>query len=375
MRRLTGAVLLLLPGVFGAGPGGCGGDDTSSADDGGGDSADIEGGAEAGADGDADADGDGDAGSDADAVWRPFSDDSPWNTRIPPDPELEPESAAMIAVLETSSPWGEHLDVNIAGYSIPLYWADATTPQVEVRCRIGGVGFSGDGGMDAVAMVPMPAGAAPDAQSDHHLLILDRSTMLEWGMWDASNGGGSWVCGLGASISLTGTGVRPPAADDPVHWYNSTGARACGFPLVAGLIRTEEVAAGRIEHALVIAYPHIRSGFYTPPASTAQGRVGEDSVSWRGIPCGGRIQLDPSIALETLGLSASGMAIARALQEYGAYVGDYSGAINLYAENSPEAQAIWASGVLDTYELMDVIDLAWFRVLRLGTLYDYGNGD
>ena len=29
--------------------------------------------------------------------------------------------------------------------------------------------------------------------------------------------------------------------------------------------------------------------------------------------------------------------ILRALQEYGAYVGDYSGALSLYAENSPAA--------------------------------------
>jgi hypothetical protein len=56
-------------------------------------------------------------------------------------------------------------------------------------------------------------------------------------------------------------------------------------------------------------------------------------------------------------------------------VGDYSGALSLYAENSPEAQAVWASGVLDTYELMDIIDMAWFRVIRPGTLYDNGNGD
>ena len=69
------------------------------------------------------------------------------------------------------------------------------------------------------------------------------------------------------------------------------------------------------------------------------------------------------------------MAICRALQEYGAYVGDYSGAISLYAENSPEAQEYFANGVLDTYELRDIIDLAWFRVLEMGEMYDNGNGD
>jgi hypothetical protein len=66
--------------------------------------------------------------------------------------------------------------------------------------------------------------------------------------------------------------------------------------------------------------------------------------------------------------------ILLALQEYGAYVGDYSGAISLYAENGADARAYWDSGVLDTYELSGLIDLASFRVLRLGLLYDNGNG-
>jgi hypothetical protein len=193
-------------------------------------------------------------------------------------------------------------------------------------------------------------------------------------MWNTVHSAGSWTCGLGANIELAGTGVRPIAEGNPT-WYTSHGARACGFPLVAGLIRVEEIQAGVIEHALVIAYPHIRAGLYRPPASTAQARVGDDAVKWRGVPCGGRIQLDPSLDLDSLGLSASGRTIARALQVYGAYVGDYSGAISLYAENSPEAQAIWAADLLDSYELLDLIDLSWFRALEFGTLYDNGNGD
>ena len=49
-------------------------------------------------------------------------------------------------------------------------------------------------------------------------------------------------------------------------------------------------------------------------------------------------------------------------------------AISLYAENSAAAQAYWAGGVLDTYVFNGILDLAWFRVLELGTLYDNGNG-
>src|SRR5512145_2652835 len=106
--------------------------------------------------------------------------------------------------------------------------------------------------------------------------------------------------------------------------------------------------------------PHIRSGFFVSPASTAQATNGSGAEPNRGIPCGGRIQYDPNIDVEALTLSAAGKAIVRALQIYGAYVGDFSGAISLYADNSPEAQAYWKSIGFDSYELQEVIDLADF---------------
>jgi hypothetical protein len=157
-------------------------------------------------------------------------------------------------------------------------------------------------------------------------------------------------------------------------WWTSHAPRACGLPLIAGLIRVEEMQAGAIEHALVIAYPHVRAGFYTPPASTSQAANGNGAQADRGIPCGGRIQLDPSLDLDALGLTPSGKIIALALQKYGAYVGDYSGAMSLYAENAPAARAIWSAGLLDTYEVRDQLQLSSFRVLKLGTVYDGGNG-
>jgi len=150
------------------------------------------------------------------------------------------------------------------------------------------------------------------------------------------------------------------------------GARACGFPLVAGLITVDEVREGSIEHALAIAYPHIRSRYYTPPASTAQSTT-DQALGTRGVPCGGRIQLDPTLDLNALGLSASGKIVARALQKYGAYVGDFSGAVSLYADASPTAQAVWKTGLLSTYEIKDQINLNRFRVLEIGPLYDNNN--
>jgi hypothetical protein len=170
-------------------------------------------------------------------------------------------------------------------------------------------------------------------------------------------------------MDLAGSGARPPERNNP--WWAGHGPRACGFGLVAGLITVDEMRAGSIEHALVIAYPHIRSRYYTPPASSAQGTT-TDAIATRGVLCGGRIQLDPALDVTTLGLSSSGLIIARALQKYGAFVGDYSGAVSLYADASATAQATWSGGLLANGEAAK-IPLARFRVLTIGTIYDNMN--
>ncbi len=308
----------------------------------------------------------------ASGPWRPFSDTSAWNTKLAADPPIDSDNQAMIDDLTTLSQWN-FLGINIAGFSIPLYWANDSTPQVQVHADLGGEGFVGNNGLDATAMVPIPSDAAPDPESDRHMLIVHENRQISWDFFGAEPNGGAWTCALCATTDLLGSGARPIKEGNPT-WYTSHGARACGFPLIAGLIRVEEMKAGKIDHALVIAYPHIRAGLYTPPASTAQATIGTDAIKSRGIPCGGRIQLDPSLDLDSLGLTASGKIVATALQEYGAYVGDYSGAINVYAEGSPAAQAEWSQGLLDTYEVKDQIPLSSFRVIELGTLYDDGNG-
>jgi hypothetical protein len=296
--------------------------------------------------------------------WRPFSASSPWNTPIAASPVLDPNSAALVSAFISSSPYGAHLDVNIPNYSVPLYWADATTPTFPVFAELGGEGWNG---YPATLSMPIPAGAAPDPQSDHHLLVISPDRKLEWGCYNmsySSSASPQWQASLCATSDLTGTGVRVPATQaNP--WWLAHGPRACGFPLVAGLIRVEEVQAGQINHALVIAYPGILKGKFTPPAST-NSAIGAASG---GVPCGGRFQYDPTVDVTTLGLSPAGQAIVRALQVYGAYVGDYSGALSLYAENSAAAKAYWANGVLDMYELQNKIDLTRFRVLQIGPLY------
>ncbi|HKQ71335.1 MAG TPA: hypothetical protein VJT73_18455 [Polyangiaceae bacterium] len=300
-------------------------------------------------------------------AWRPFGDDSPWNTRVAVSPALAPDSAALIADFATSSAW-PYVSINIENYSIPVYWVDATTPVANVQATL----LAGQGFVGGRASVPIPENALAALGTDRHLCVIDRRTNQEWGFWDIHKTGvGAWSCRVGASADLGGTGVRP-LKDVAVPKTLAHGARACGFPLAAGLITVEEMRAGRIDHVLAFAYPHIRSHWYTYPASTAQVTT-DQALPTRGIPCGGRIQLDPTLNLESLGLSRSGLVIARALQEYGALVGDFSGAMSLYADASPQAQAAWRGGLLSMLEVQTKLDLRKFRVLAMGQLHEDDN--
>jgi len=306
-------------------------------------------------------------------VWRPFSDSSPWNTPIVANPVIDPNSNALITDLSTISGQTTFW-INISQYSIPVYYVDSTTtPMVTVSASVGGTGFRNGAASDSVAagqgQAPIPVGATPAAGTDRHLDVIDKTAMMEWGLWNANFGSLGWTAGEASTMDLSSDGVRPPTTQSP--WWAGQGARACGFPLIAGLITVDEIRAGVIEHALVVAYPHIRSRYFTPPASSAQGTTTQ-ALQTRGILCGGHIQLDPTLDVTTLGLSPAGLAIARALQKYGAFVGDLSGAVSLYADASDTAQAYWSSGALLSSDAQK-IPLDKFRVLKIGTMYDNNN--
>ena len=301
-------------------------------------------------------------------VWRPFSPDSPWNQRIAAGAALDRDSRTLIEDLASRGAW----HINLKDWSIPVYFVDTDrTPKRDVgdsRPGVYGAGF------EFPRRIPIPddAVASPPVRedSDNHLSVIDRKKGLEWGMWVArQDAAGRWFTGLGAITDLNGTGVALPWFDAQRE-FDSHRARASGFPLVAGLILLDEIKAGRIEHALAFAYDHCRSGHFIPPASTAQSAQ-LDAVDTRGIPMGGRIQLDPAWDVENSGLSHAGKIIARALQEYGAYCGDYAGANVLYAENSPAAVQAW-QGVLQSRELAEIFTPDFirthFRVLAMGNL-------
>ena len=300
-------------------------------------------------------------------LWRPFSDDSPWNQKIHIDAKTDPQSGLLIDDLIKGGFY-----ININDWSIPVYYINSdSVPKVNVINSRPGIYGKGFAEPNRIPVLPGFIASPPVGEfSDNHLCIIDTIKMIEWDMWAArKNKDSVWTTGLGAVTDLKGTGVEKPwfLQDNEFDAHRS---RASGFPLIAGLIRPDEIKAGKIEHALVFAYQRGRSKFFIPPASTAQETYMEMN-KLSGIPMGGRIQLNPDINIDTLNLNPACKIIAKALQEYGAFNGDYAGATVLYADNSPSALEQW-KGILKQEDFLEVFTPEFisrnFRVIEMGNL-------
>jgi len=225
---------------------------------------------------------------------------------IPPSPALAPNSAALVR--RSLVPFVRNANLaNSDAWGIPI----VTVEEGDRRRRIDLFRW-GYGTRDRVTF-RIPAWARPTTGSDHHLAVVDGDAELN--VWVAERqSDGHWRSG--ARTVVSGTPIAGPVA-----------ATASGFALTAGVVRPEEIARGRIDHALAFTAPYVRNRFVAP-AVHGDGRVGDP----RALPMGAHIQLDPRV--DVSGLPRPQQIVARALQEYGAYLVDTGGSLALRAEAS-----------------------------------------
>jgi hypothetical protein len=147
------------------------------------------------------------------------------------------------------------------------------------------------------------------------------------------------------------------------QYQRCNGAVASGFAEPGGVVRPEEIAQGHIDHALVIATPYTRAGFIACPATHTDGKYSDSAA----LPEGARVQLDPNFNVDAQPWAAWQKVIARALQDYGAYVADTSGSLEVRAEaNLNRGYDAWAKvGVSDDSPSLSFLPWAKFRVLKL----------
>jgi hypothetical protein len=264
----------------------------------------------------------------------PFSASSFWNTALPADTHLAANSGELVRSFNNQ--WRTFygtVGINTNDYSIPVYTVPADQPLVSVSVPRG---CNEDAGLlDQLSAVPIPGDAQPANGGDHTLVIWQPATDTEWELWIAQHAfNGSWSACWGGRIQSVSKeqGVFP----------NPYGVAASGLSYLAGSMKVSELQAGEIKHALAVVVVHTTAGAQVAPATRNDG----NSTASDAIPEGTRFRLDPSVDVTKLGLSDTGVTIARALQTYGMFVTDTSGAVVLMAE---DGQPYIAAGRPDPY--------------------------
>lgn len=281
---------------------------------------------------------------------RPFAANGPWNTPLPANPALDPNSAAMVASTAALGATGNFYDfgdpVYTANSSDPLHTVDCTEPWGTCEPEATGV--------------RMPTNAQPNAGSDGRIIVVDLVAQKSCDFWQATRTGTT-------SIRTSWATCVPLNDVDAVGPQG--GATGADINALAGVIRTFEArkaAAGDINailHALSFATGNScgpnGSDNYRYPAAKTDG----ESTRSDCVPEGARFQLDPSIDVANLpNATPLEKAVARALQVYGGYNRDNCGANLCLSFENPlgEADPYPAAGVPNDYWHMPHIP--WHRL-------------
>jgi hypothetical protein len=264
------------------------------------------------------------------AQW-PFASNSPWNTPLGSAAQYEDLSGACSQSLTESS---NTATINAGFWSIEVTQASDSDPLVTITRS--GV---------PVAQVRIPADATPaqppvDQGGDAVLLIIEPDHRHVDELWHARRTANGWESSAYAQNDLTGSGG------------GSGGVRAYGGTALGGLIRTSELQARKIPHALALALTRsqLKSGFVWPAISED---FTDGQTPYHGnVPIGSLVAIPPSINIDAMDLSPQGHAIAKALQEYGAYVTDASATDALSAEPSAEQFAAPARADMERIRAM-----------------------
>jgi hypothetical protein len=191
-----------------------------------------------------------------------------WNRRVDGLP-VAANSATMVNTIGAGTrghpDFGSYL-----GYGIPYNVVGAGTPRSPVSFQYAAESDPGP--------YPIPANPQIEGGSDRHLLMWDTSACMLYELFAASRSGSAWSAGSGAIWNLRSNALRPDG------W---TSADAAGLPILPGLIRYEEVAAGAINHAIRFTAPQTRSAHIYPARHHAGAGSSAHSRPW-GCASGSR---------------------------------------------------------------------------------------
>lgn len=255
-----------------------------------------------------------------DAAYWPFDTKSPWNMPIGSKAKFQPVSSPEWK--STALKYG--LLINSTNYTIPVYIASDSDPVRKVYRNnnqpVGWVTFE----------QRVPDAAKPSPGGDSQLAIIDETHSYVTEMIKAKRrSDGNLEAPFPNKIDLRGAGV----------FKDYHGSCAYGGSCIAGLIRQGELKTG-IKHALRISITTAVLNKNAPggkayvwPANSADDGDGKSYTGTGNVYMGSLLAIPPNVNIEKIAgpKGTPSYNLAKALQDYGAYVVD-RGHLNLYAD-------------------------------------------
>ena len=252
------------------------------------------------------------------SCWRPYSDDSPFNQPIASDARVDARSSTYVRSLNA---WGNgpsdletgHADTR-SDWQHPTYYSKPSDTEFTIHCV-------GEYGVDCEiegmkVRIPDRARQAGSWKvgwgGDGHMTVVETHTGWEYDFWNVRHkplGGGQIDVGWGGRTRIDGDGL-------------GSNATAAWFGNLAGIIRAQEMQAGRIDHALFMVIKCSAKTTVYPAQEHGSLCENQDGA----IPFGTRFQLTLTPAqIDALDVPPWKKTILRAMHQYGMYVGDTGG--------------------------------------------------
>lgn len=246
-----------------------------------------------------------------------FPPDNPWHEDVSARP-IDPASSAIVGSIGADRHLGYNLDMNFV--LVP-----PTQPRVPVR--ITEYPAESDPGPFPIppnapienwplahnedrGALPAPGTPLESIQrhgtGDRHLIVVDPANGRLHEFWQVRLTDQGWEASQASTFDLRSNRMRPE------RWTSSD---AAGLPIFPAVVRYDEVARGRIDHALRVTVRRTRRA-YVYPARHFASRDGDPSLPRMGE----RLRLKRDVDLS--GFPPHARVVLEALKTYGMFVAD-----------------------------------------------------
>lgn len=233
-----------------------------------------------------------------------FPADNPWTTDISAYP-LDPDSTIYIASINQGRQYLHPDFGSNLTYGIPYVVVPSSQALVSIT-------FTAYGDESDPGPYPVPPDAPVEggnnSTGDRHVLVLQSGACKLYELYNAykDSGDNDWSADSGAIFDLSSNKLRPDG------W---TSADAAGLPILPGLVRYDEVAAGAIRHAVRFTVSKTQRGYIHPATHFAS-----NSSDATLPPMGLRLRLKASYDISAF--TGDSKVILTALKKYGMLLAD-----------------------------------------------------